>query len=190
MKIFDHASTGRFAFFATVGALTGLHLILDFSSISSSTHGLSNGGTTSAKPATISKNGTTRLENDARQEEQQQFGILSNPHYGWQPTIPEKMVCSWRTCFEEVHNCSSCRDSLKDWGTAPAAPDHWIPDVTTLHRMMLAGKDANGHPWPPSLDLELCEDIGTDGNHTVDVNKEREYQVGLQCCHMAWPASF
>jgi hypothetical protein len=175
MNVFGGASTRRFALIATVGALTGLHLVLDFSNLSSSMHGLINGG------AATSDDGSGT---------EQQFGILSNPHYGWQPTIPEKMGCSWRTCFEEVHNCSSCRDSLNDWGTAPAAPDHWIPDVTTLHRMMLAGKDANGHPWPPSLDLELCEDIGTDGNNTVDVSKEREYQVGLQCCHMLWPASF
>jgi hypothetical protein len=101
---------------------------------------------------------------------------LSNPHYGWQPKIPETMDCSWRECFQDLHNCSTCRDSVEDFGTAPEPPDNWIPDVTMLHRMMLAGKDANGPPWPPSLDLELCEDIGTDDGSTIDIGKKRELQ--------------
>jgi hypothetical protein len=87
------------------------------------------------------------------------------------------MNCSWRQCFQDLHNCSSCRDSVEDLGTAPVTPDNWIPDVTMLHRMMLAGKDANGRPWPPPLDLELCEDIGTNGSR-LDISKECEYHPG------------
>jgi hypothetical protein len=44
--------------------------------------------------------------------------------------------------------------------------------------MMLAGKDAEGRPWPPSLDSEMCEDIGTDGS-SIDISKEREYRKNL-----------
>jgi hypothetical protein len=61
---------------------------------------------------------------------------------------------------------------------APVPPENWIPDVTMLHRMMLAGQDTEGRPWPPSLDSELCEDIGTDGSN-IDISKEREYSKNL-----------
>jgi hypothetical protein len=111
------------------------------------------------------------------QQKSEPHGSLSNPYYGWQPRIANSKSCSWRNCFEDGHNCSTCRDSVEEFGTAPATADNWIPDVTMLHRMMLAGKDADGQPWPPSLDLELCEDIGTDGSRN-DVSKESEYKPG------------
>lgn len=92
---------------------------------------------------------------------------VSNPHFGWQPDIAPTMNCSWRECFQEGHNCTTCRDSVEDLGPPPDddpsdqwIPDDWVPDVTMLHKMMLAGKDAKGRPWPPVLDQELCEDIG------------------------------
>ena len=40
----------------------------------------------------------------------------------------------------------------------------WIPDVTYLRRMLEAGKDENGNPWPPPLvttsDQEFCGNFG------------------------------
>lgn len=37
-----------------------------------------------------------------------------------------------------------------------------------LSRMRMNGIDANGRPWPPPLDPELCESIG----YGRDLNKE------------------
>jgi hypothetical protein len=102
-----------------------------------------------------------------------QKSTSSIPFYGWQPRIPEQMTCSWRQCFKTDHECPTCRDAITDFGTAPVPPDDWIPDVTMLHRMMLDGKDADGRPWPPGLDKELCEDIGGQGGK-LDGNKECE----------------
>jgi len=108
---------------------------------------------------------------------------------------------SWRTCFSKTHICpAKCRDSLQDFGTAPQrpgfVPNHpyngsslednpekaaaqasvveWIPDVTVLRRMLKAGKDEHGNPWPPPLvtetDRELCEEIGDSGERKNDQN--------------------
>jgi hypothetical protein len=48
----------------------------------------------------------------------------------------------------------------------------WIPDVTVLRRMMIAGKDSDGNIWPPPLitldNNELCEDIGVFGGNIDD----------------------
>jgi hypothetical protein len=62
------------------------------------------------------------------------------------------------------------------------APETWIPDVTMLHSMMLEGKDANGRPWPPALDSELCEQIDSVGGEG-DTNKECEYLVDSRVFH-------
>jgi hypothetical protein len=108
---------------------------------------------------------------------------------------------SWRTCSESEHHCpGKCRDGLDDFGKAPLPPTssggggfdqygddednkekkkagqgQWIPDVTVLRRMMIAGKDLDGNVWPPPLvtetDRELCEDIGVFGG-TIDDNKK------------------
>jgi hypothetical protein len=94
---------------------------------------------------------------------------------------------SWRTCLSKTDKChAKCRDSPEDFGTAPFRPGFtpdpdldeienlanaqavpWIPDVTVLRRMLVAGKDEHGNPWPPPLvtdtDRELCEAIGNFG---------------------------
>ena len=88
--------------------------------------------------------------------------------YGWQPEIHPQPDCSWRKCFHENHGCpTTCRDE-NTLGEVPHVPDDWIPDVTMLHRMHLAQKDANGNPWPPALPEELCEPIGVFGGNTDD----------------------
>eukprot|EP00934_Nitzschia_sp_Nitz4_P001925 Nitzschia sp. Nitz4//scaffold355_size15944//12272//13768//NITZ4_008868-RA/size15944-processed-gene-0.19-mRNA-1//-1//CDS//3329548951//1925//frame0 len=86
----------------------------------------------------------------------------------WQPPTPSSMECSWRECFKKDHTCSTCRDLLEDLGTPPPVPDQWVPDVTFLQRMRLQGHDANGNPWPPPLDAELCEPIGVFGGKNDD----------------------
>jgi hypothetical protein len=101
-----------------------------------------------------------------------------NPYYGWQPPIPKEMACSWRDCLKKGHVCPTCRDSELD--LLAGLPENvlstnWIPDVTMLHRMMLEGKDAQGRPWPPPLDDELCEPMGVSGGRHDD-NKVCEYQ--------------
>ena len=122
----------------------------------------------------------------------------NNPYEGWQPLIHNDSdgysdKCkSWRTCFEKIHDCpGKCRDGLDDFGIPPIAPTgidpygdeednkekkdaggQWIPDVTVLRRMMIAGKDSNGNIWPPPLitetNRELCEDIGVFGGKIDD----------------------
>mmetsp|Transcript_7883 Transcript_7883/g.23184 ORF Transcript_7883/g.23184 Transcript_7883/m.23184 type:complete len:533 (+) Transcript_7883:113-1711(+) len=117
----------------------------------------------------------------------------TNPYEGWQPvTDPRqdrgnKKCTSWRSCLVKDHDCpSKCRDSIDDFGEAPPRPGftpdphgdsednnekaqavEWIPDVTVLRRMLEAGKDEHGNPWPPPLvtetDQELCEEIGVSG---------------------------
>jgi hypothetical protein len=93
-----------------------------------------------------------------------------NPWYGWQPKIAPTMECSWRQCLKTVHKCKTCRDSQEDIEPAPPPPsEDWVPDVTMLRRMLLEGHDSNGNPWPPPLDEELCEHMGTFGG-TIDEN--------------------
>jgi glycoprotein-N-acetylgalactosamine 3-beta-galactosyltransferase len=99
---------------------------------------------------------------------------IDNPWYGWQPEIASAMECSWRKCFEPHHGCRTCRDGIEDIGVveAPQTPEHnWVPDVTMLRRMWLDGHDALGKPWPPPLDDELCESIGTFGG-SFDNNRQ------------------
>jgi hypothetical protein len=110
---------------------------------------------------------------------------IPNPYEGWQPQIHVDSEgygdkCkSWRTCSEKIHDCpGKCRDGLDDFGKPPSPPKgsgQWIPDVTVLRRMMIAGKDLDGNVWPPPLvtetDRELCEDIGVFGG-TIDDNKK------------------
>mmetsp|Transcript_32330 Transcript_32330/g.78614 ORF Transcript_32330/g.78614 Transcript_32330/m.78614 type:complete len:480 (+) Transcript_32330:73-1512(+) len=81
-----------------------------------------------------------------------------NKWYGWQPEIPKSMDCTWQQCLVKDHNCTTCRDSLEDMkNTTSLDPGKdWVPDVTMLRRMFLDGHDANGNPWPPPLDDELC----------------------------------
>jgi hypothetical protein len=95
-----------------------------------------------------------------------------NPYFGWQPITSDRMGCSWRECFKENHQCTTCRDLIEEWGTVPSVDDGWIPDVTLLHRMRLVGKDSRGQPWPPVLSDELCEKIGPFGGHSNDPNKD------------------
>ena len=90
--------------------------------------------------------------------------------YGYQPSAPAAMECSWRECFKQDHKCRTCRDLPSDLGLPPPVPDGWVPDVTVLRRMYLAGVDADGNAWPPALDQELCEDIGPSGGRQ-DINK-------------------
>ena len=101
--------------------------------------------------------------------------VVNNPWYGWQPEIPASMECSWRECFKNEHSCSTCRDSTSDFAVADGASinpgEDWVPDVTMLRRMFLDGHDSNGNPWPPPLDDELCEEIGTFGGK-ADGNKQ------------------
>lgn len=104
---------------------------------------------------------------------------MSSPFYGWQAPISNNMTCSWRQCFQKNHGCAACREDPEDFGMAP---ETWIPDVTMLHSMMLEGKDANGSPWPPALDLELCEQIDSVGGEG-DANKECEYLVDSRIHH-------
>ena len=119
--------------------------------------------------------------------------INNNLYEGWQPTIYTDQnhdECkSWRICFdkEKQKNCpGKCRNSLQDFGQAPPRPGFtpdpdldependlhaqvvpWVPDVTVLRRMLKAGVDHDGNPWPPPLvtetDRELCESIGEFG---------------------------
>ncbi|KAL3945109.1 MAG: hypothetical protein SGBAC_000838 [Bacillariaceae sp.] len=57
-----------------------------------------------------------------------------------------------------------CRDSLEDTNVPNSSSldpgEDWIPDVTMLRRMYLDGHDANGNPWPPPLDDDLCRALG------------------------------
>jgi hypothetical protein len=105
-----------------------------------------------------------------QQQQIQQKDVLShidgndNTYYGWQPKIAPTMECSWRACLQTVNKCQTCRDSQQDLQPVPPPPsEDWIPDVTMLRRMLLEGHDSNGNPWPPALDQELCEPIGTFG---------------------------
>ena len=123
---------------------------------------------------------------------------FDNPYEGWQPAIDwdkdsKDADCnSWRTCLSKTDKChAKCRDSLEDFGTAPPRPGFtpdpdlddaenlinaqavpWVPDVTVLRRMLAAGKDQDGNPWPPPLvtetDRELCEPIGNFGGKNDD----------------------
>lgn len=126
----------------------------------------------------------------------------SNPYEGWQPAIHsdnnDGECKSWRVCFKGRKDSESClercRESPEALGEAPPRPGfipdphgdsednnekaqavEWIPDVTVLHRMLKAGKDENGNPWPPPLvteeDQELCEDIGNFGGEFDDNKK-------------------
>jgi glycoprotein-N-acetylgalactosamine 3-beta-galactosyltransferase len=103
---------------------------------------------------------------------------LSNPWEGWQP-LPYSDISScqsWRTCFNEQHQCPGlCRDSEDDLKTETDSwnvSDNWIPDVTMLRRMMVKGTDERGNPWPPPLDKELCEPINPSGGKRGDINKD------------------
>lgn len=97
-------------------------------------------------------------------------------YYGWSPSEPSSRQCSWRKCFVAKHGCASCRDSLEDLGniddmlaTGDYDPERgYVPDPTILRRMFLKGVDGNGNPWPPTLDEELCENIGTFGGKVDD----------------------
>ncbi len=89
-------------------------------------------------------------------------------HIGWQPHIHTENACSWRECFKPEHNCPKCRDLLEDMEQVPDPPSNWVPDVTMLHRMRIQGKDAQGRPWPPPLDAELCQPIGNFGGKQDD----------------------
>ena len=91
-------------------------------------------------------------------------GNPENSWYGWQPKISPTMECSWRICLSKKEKCQTCRDSPEDIEPAPPPPsEDWVPDVTMLRRMLLEGHDSNGNPWPPPLDEELCEPMGTFG---------------------------
>ena len=120
---------------------------------------------------------------------------FDNPYEGWQPAIhwdkdkTDDGCNSWRACLSKKDKChTKCRDSLKEFGTAPPRPGftpdpdlddaenlvnaqavQWVPDVTVLRRMLEAGKDQDGNPWPPPLvtatDRELCEPIGNFGGN-------------------------
>lgn len=107
--------------------------------------------------------------------QQRNLPKIENQWYGWQPETPTSMECSWRECFKEAHTCRTCRDSPSDFSVGDNEPldpgEDWIPDVTMLRRMFLDGHDQNGNPWPPPLDDELCEPIGTAGGRS-DGNKE------------------
>jgi glycoprotein-N-acetylgalactosamine 3-beta-galactosyltransferase len=121
------------------------------------------------------------------------YATQENPWYGWQPattivssatattttttTTTTAAQCSWRECFRvDHHNCTKCRDSLESWGEAPPAPSKdWVPDVTMLKRMYLEGRDAQGNPWPPPLDDELCEAM--DDNSGNDNDNDNHLQL-------------
>lgn len=49
---------------------------------------------------------------------------------------------------------------------------NWIPDVTMVRTMLMYGKDRTGHPFPPLLDRELCQDIAIMGGKDGDTNKQ------------------
>ncbi|CAJ1962312.1 unnamed protein product [Cylindrotheca closterium] len=98
-----------------------------------------------------------------------------NPWYGWQPE-PHAMDCSWEECKVNDHTCKYCRDSWEEfYADVPNISSidpgkDWIPDVTMLRRMYLDGYDANGNPWPPPLDDELCQLMGnTSSKELLDV---------------------
>mmetsp|Transcript_36907 Transcript_36907/g.89620 ORF Transcript_36907/g.89620 Transcript_36907/m.89620 type:complete len:432 (+) Transcript_36907:103-1398(+) len=91
---------------------------------------------------------------------------IVNPWYGWQPRIKTPMNCSWAECLKEDHTCKTCRDSPEDVSNSSSLDpgEDWIPDVTMLRRMFLDGHDANGNPWPPPLDNDLCHVLGNNEN--------------------------
>ena len=96
--------------------------------------------------------------------------------YGWQPKVASSMECSWRKCFVDHHSCSTCRDlpeemSMGEEFISSPVPEGWVPDVSMLRRMYVEGKDAQGNPWPPPLDDELCEPIGLNGT-SQDIEKD------------------
>mmetsp|Transcript_28119 Transcript_28119/g.77328 ORF Transcript_28119/g.77328 Transcript_28119/m.77328 type:complete len:458 (-) Transcript_28119:361-1734(-) len=134
------------------------------------------------------------LEKDPEQEEEDEPD--PNPYFGWQPDYPSNDAFStssechsWRVCFPEpekappIQCLTRCRE--QEWDEpAPDPPENWIPDVTVLYRMRLAGKDSNGRPWPPPLDPELCQEIGPVGGKHDD-NKKLLDVVPIQAQHYA-----
>ena len=119
---------------------------------------------------------------------------------GWQPRPPPHLdadgqKCSWRQCFlkpgaanapsfvKSRPECNAyCRESPGELGTPPLAPSvegSWVPDVEIVRRMFLKGTDGNGNAFPPPLDDELCEPIGTQGGK-VDTNKQMIDSVNVR----------
>ncbi|CAJ1968930.1 unnamed protein product [Cylindrotheca closterium] len=151
---------------------TWLFVILYFHAIVSTTHDSSNTNNSQDQDQTIEQRSLGR---ESISKKNNSNNAVENPWYGWQPEISSSMECSWRECMKEKHTCNTCRDSKLDMAVAGDASidpgKDWVPDVTMLHRMFLDGQDSNGNPWPPSLDDELCEDIGSFGGK-ADGNKQ------------------
>lgn len=130
----------------------------------------SSGGREQSIERSLAKNGGS--DNNNIMNGNSRHAFEKEPWYGWQPEIPASMECSWRECFKDKHTCTTCRDSPQDLAGNDVNPGaDWIPDVTMLRRMYLDGHDANGNPWPPALDDELCDSIGQFGG-TADGNKK------------------
>lgn len=105
--------------------------------------------------------------------------LQKNPYLGWQPQFsPPDNNFSWRSCFKAKPTADAsdqpigCRENPTTFGSAPAAPPNWIPDVAMIRTMLMHGKDRQGNPFPPPLDEELCEDIAVQGGKSGDSNKE------------------
>jgi hypothetical protein len=105
--------------------------------------------------------------------------LQKNPYFGWQPTFPDPDASfSWRQCFSIRPTAPvsklplPCKENPTTFGKAPKVDEDWIPDVTMVRKMTLYGKDRFGHPFPPLLDKELCQDIAIMGGKDGDTNKE------------------
>lgn len=109
----------------------------------------------------------------------------TNPYLGWQPLEPNGLddPFSWRTCFEEPRSqnkSAGCREDSADFGIAPSVEEDWVPDVTMIRKMVLAGRDIHGNPFPPPLPEELCEDFGANGEMNQDSNKRCLHEAGIR----------
>jgi len=154
---------------------------------------------TAGHPATDHKESNVRKAKGNKHDSVAEPVVVksNNPYEGWVPKVSkardrgQKGCDSWRTCFKDNKCGAKCRDSVHDFGEPPPRPGYtpksgldketmqleaqkvpWVPDVWIQRRMLKAGKDQNGDPFPPPLvtvtDRELCENIGTFGGNNDD----------------------
>ena len=112
--------------------------------------------------------------------------LPDSPFFGWQPETTgndtDPRCSDLNFCTQEIsdrvcpHNCLRSLDAFVNAPPRPGfLPDpnateaenkqnawnvEWIPDVTLLRNMLIAGKDQHGNRWPPLFDGQYCENSG------------------------------